>query len=311
MLDWEGNMVETKDRHRLVIADLPEDQALTSSLQISSLESTYIDKVFDAEIDVDQDMRETYGEVAAVLREVSPTLDDIGFANRLQARAEMSRFQMAIGATTVGTEEPLLLTEAEVVSEKAPDDDTVSSDEADRWLQETIDSMASEHGALLGELDLDAIMTSATHATPRNTADAEHLSKIWRIDLEAAERTLGVTTQSKTRVSNPKLARNFGTGDRMLRYKRIKEHFFMDTFFATSKAGKSTRGHSCCQLFVTDKGFVYVVPMKTKGEVLQAVKQFAKEVGAPEAIIADSAREQKSAELRKFCTDIGTTLRVL
>ena len=57
----------------------------------------------------------------------------------------------------------------------------------------------------------------------------------------------------------------------------------MDTFFATSKAGKSSRGHTCCQLFVTDKGYVYVVPMKSKSEVLQAVKQFAKELGAPEA----------------------------
>lgn len=85
----------------------------------------------------------------------------------------------------------------------------------------------------------------------------------------------------------------------------------MDTFFATKKAGKSTWGHTCCQLFVTDKGFVYVVPMKSKSEVLQAVKQFAKEVGAPEALICDAVREQKSEEVKKFCNEIGTTLRVL
>jgi hypothetical protein len=54
----------------------------------------------------------------------------------------------------------------------------------------------------------------------------------------------------------------------------------MDTFFATKKGGKSTRGHTCCQLFVTDKGVVYLVPLKRKGEVLLAVKQFAKEIGA-------------------------------
>jgi hypothetical protein len=65
----------------------------------------------------------------------------------------------------------------------------------------------------------------------------------------------------------------------MLRYKGIGQYFFMDTFFATKAAGKSTRGHTCCQLFVTDKGFVYVVPMRSKGEVLAAVKQFAKEIG--------------------------------
>ena len=97
----------------------------------------------------------------------------------------------------------------------------------------------------------------------------------------------------------------------MLRYKRIRDHFFMDTFFATKKAGKSSRNNTCCQLFMTDKGFVYVVPMKSKSEVLQAVKQFAKEIGAPEALINDMSGEQTSKSLKKFCNEIGTTLRVL
>ena len=51
--------------------------------------------------------------------------------------------------------------------------------------------------------------------------------------------------------------------------------------------------------------------MKKRSEVLQAVKQFAKEIGAPDAIICDAAREQTSSDLRKFCNDMGTTLRVL
>ena len=85
----------------------------------------------------------------------------------------------------------------------------------------------------------------------------------------------------------------------------------MDTFFATKKGCKSTRGHTCCQLFVTDKGFVYVVPMTSKSEVYQAVKQFAKEVGVPDALICDVSGEQTSDKLRKFLNDIGTTLRLL
>ena len=83
----------------------------------------------------------------------------------------------------------------------------------------------------------------------------------------------------------------------MLRYKRIKEWFYTDTFFATKKGGKSSRGHTCCQLFVTDKGFVYVVHMRRKGEALHAIKQFAKEIGAPDAIVADMSGEQMSREV--------------
>jgi len=165
--------------------------------------------------------------------------------------------------------------------------------------------------SLAGEIDLDDIMVSAAHANPCKDVDAEHLSKIWRIDLEMAQHTLDVTTQQRTHTANPSLSKNYSTSDGMLRYKRINEHFFMDTFFATKKAGKSSCGHTCCQLFVTDKGFVYVVPMQSKSEVLQAVKQFAKEIGAPDAIISDALREQMLQPLCKFCSEIGTTLHVL
>jgi hypothetical protein len=163
-------------------------------------------------------------------------------------------------------------------------------------------------GALDGNIDLDEIMASAIQGRRHQGVKPEHLSKIWRIDIETAKRTLDATSQTSVRTDDPKIAKNYGTNDRMLRYKRINDYFFMDTFFAMKTAGKSSRGHSCCQLFVTDNFFVYVVPMRSKKEVLQAVKQFAKEIGAPDAIIADAAREQKSLELRKFCSEIGTTL---
>ena len=151
-----------------------------------------------------------------------------------------------------------------------------------------------------GNINLDDILVSSAHARPRKGIDAKHLSKIWRIDLEAAQKTLDITSQASIGKDNPSFSQNYGTNDRMLRYKRINELLFMDTFFATKKPPKSTRNHACCQFFVTDKGFVYVVLMQSKSEVLQAVKQFAKKIGAPEAIICDSAPEQKSQAVRIF-----------
>ena len=79
----------------------------------------------------------------------------------------------------------------------------------------------------------------------------------------------------------------------------------MDTFFATKKGGQSSRGHTCCQLFVTDKGFIYVVPMTRKSEVLLAIKQFAKEVGAPDSFVADMSGEQMSSEVKKFAVTLA------
>ena len=51
--------------------------------------------------------------------------------------------------------------------------------------------------------------------------------------------------------------------------------------------------------------------MRSRGEVLLAMKQFAKEVGVPDAIICDAAGEHKSNKMRSFCHEIGTTLRLL
>lgn len=62
---------------------------------------------------------------------------------------------------------------------------------------------------------------------------------------------------------------------------------------------------------MTDKGFVCVVPMLSRGEALQVVKQFAKEVGTPSAVVSDAVTEQKSQALHKFCNETWTTLRVL
>ena len=155
-----------------------------------------------------------------------------------------------------------------------------------------------QNGTLEGTIDLDEVFALAMHGyKERGSTDPIHLFKIWKIKPEVAKHTIDVTTQKRKRKSNPKLSRNYKTNDRMLRYKRINQYFYMDTFFATSKGGRSSRVHTCCQLFVTDKGYVYVVPMRARSEVVDAVKQFAKEIGAPDAIICDAAREQISQKL--------------
>ena len=45
--------------------------------------------------------------------------------------------------------------------------------------------------------------------------------------------------------------------------------------------------------------------------VPMALKMFAKDIGAPDTIICDAAREQISKEVRDFCYNIGTSICVL
>ena len=71
---------------------------------------------------------------------------------------------------------------------------------------------------------------SATAGQPKGVTQ-ELLSKIWTIPFKMAEETLRVTSQLNRHGKNTSLESNLGTNDRMLRYRRIKSHFFTDTFF--------------------------------------------------------------------------------
>ena len=100
----------------------------------------------------------------------------------------------------------------------------------------------------------------------------------------------------------------------MLIYKRISRIIFKDVF-CNKEIWKSSWVHTCCLLFVTNKDFYIFLPMKCKGRggggVIQSVKPFSKEIGAPDAIICDASGDQKSNNLRKLWRYTGTTLWVL
>ena len=186
----------------------------------------------------------------------------------LNMRNEHGQFAMNIGATSILDQIYLDDDDSEVSSD---DDDTSMDDSEDDFDPMELDDDTNE--ALL-----DNLMASTAQAGKSRGVDPRHLSKIWRISHEDAQRSIDVTTQMSIQTDDPVFSSNYSTNDRMLRYKRIKDFFFMDTFFATKKGGQSSRGHTCCQLFVTGKGFIDVVPMKRKSEVLLAIKQFAKEL---------------------------------
>ena len=84
-----------------------------------------------------------------------------------------------------------------------------------------------------GEIYLDNIMSSAAHARTKHKISAEHLIKVWKINLKKANRTIYITSKNCGRVENPKLSRNYGKNDRMILYKMIKDFFFVDTLFDT------------------------------------------------------------------------------
>ena len=291
IMNSEGEIVEEKHRTRILLSEVQESQS-TADFQISSTESEAIDTVFDSGPDP-----MTSNEACEL-------------CSLMIEKSNEAHFMNSIGASHPCMKKYPLDDDTVTTDASTGDEDSDSDSETESESEASGEIFPEEHDFADDEA-LDQFMAAAAHAEKPTGLSADQLSKVWRIDLETAKRTIGVTTQKRSHSEQTEFSRNYSTNDRMLRYKRINQYFFMDTFFATSAGGTSSRGHTCCQLFVTDKGFVHVVPMRKKSEVLQALKEFAKEVGAPEAIICDASKEQTSLSLRKFCNDMGTTLRIL
>ena len=157
--------------------------------------------------------------------------------------------------------------------------------------------------------DGDSFISAVTAGKPGGVS-AERLAKLFSIPFDDAVRTLAVTTQLNRQTADSSLSRNFGTNDRMVRYRQLDSTFFTDTMYVTAKA-KSTRGNTCAQLFVSDKALLVGYPMRDTKSYLNSLKIFAKEVGAPRTLVCDAHPTQTKREVRDFLAQIGTTLRVL
>jgi hypothetical protein len=91
---------------------------------------------------------------------------------------------------------------------------------------------------------------------------APELSRKWNIGLEAAKRTLKVTTQRGIRnVTHKNLTRRFPTNDRHFKYRHLNTTLFKDTLIANSP---SSRGNKYAQVYCNELEWVRLYPMKKK-----------------------------------------------
>ena len=218
MLDWEGNMKHEKDHEkRVVLEDIPSDDTMILSLALCEKEQMVVSSDF---VDQDKDINAAYGFE-----------DEHQLYQALHIRNKHGQFAMNIGATSI-LDQPYL----------DDDDDSQDSSDNDDTLQDNSDDDFDpiELDDDTNEALLDNFMASTAHTEKSREVDPKHLSKIWRISHEDAQRTIDATTQTSTRTDYPTLSRNYSTNDRVLRYKRINDFFFMDTFFATKKGGQSS-----------------------------------------------------------------------
>ena len=280
MLNYEGEMNDHNRRSNEPMQVSPDDD------DIFELNSVSV-KSWNAHIDATISSAYVAHDHAA---DCTENLDKY-FAKALSLRGEISHTQASIGSTTF-SDRPCDLFQS--------DPFTTSLNELEQSLS---DIVAPQH--------MNQIMTSVGALAGKSKGvSADKLSKLWLISDKLAAGAIDQNTQLCKHNADNIMSRQFSTNDRMLRYRRIQSAFFSDTMFATPKA-KSTRGNSCCQVFVSDKGFVAVYPMKTQEEFQTALHWFCKQIGVPISLIVDAHKAQTSSKVKRFCDQIGTTLRIL
>ena len=283
MVDFEGEIAET-NRHTSHPMEVDDDEGIlffdASSVLCTSLDA-HLDDVASG----------SYTQDATFEGSFVPPSSDSSFASALGIRNEISKFGASIGSCNISSS-PCQIFE---------DNNKSTLEEVKSQLEPRLDpSTVSKVMATV----------SAAAASKPEGISSSLLSKLWMIDESLAEGVLERNTQLKRQCQDNTLSRNFSTNDRMLRYKRIQSTFFTDTLHATPKA-KSTRGNTCCQLFVSDKGFVAVYPMTSQQEFQTALHWFCKQIGVPTDLIIDGHKAQKQVSVKRFSDQVGMTLRVL
>ena len=122
---------------------------------------------------------------------------------------------------------------------------------------------------------IDSVSVSSAQAGKPKNIFADFLLEIWDIDKSTATQVLDQNTQLNLQGDNNNLSRQFLTNDWILRYKHINSQFFNDTFFITASE-VSTLGNICDQIFVRNKGFVAIYPMRSKRDFPDALHIFCK-----------------------------------
>ena len=261
-------MKDPKDwRTKLVFDDIEQETISPSAFSISSAETHAMDLKYKSHEDRTQQQPNDHTMLHVgdnVIGSVSSVLDPHQMCGLMEQRAQLGMDKMIIGVKTATDQSIIILEDEDVMS--------------DRSGEETLDDLTNYEDTL-EDIDIDKIFMAGVDAMRLGTASIKHLTKLWRISYEEAKRTLDITTQHSVRTQDPTLSQNYGANDCMLWYRQINEYFYMDTFFATLKGGKSSWGNTCCQLFVSNKGYIYIVPIKYKSEVLQAIKQSPSNVG--------------------------------
>jgi len=184
MLDWNGDIMEMRYRKRYII-EQPLSGADVASVTIASFESQ-----------IDENLAKAFSprndDSASGCDNSGAQIEANIFATCLNERLGTAKITMSLGSMDTG--EASNLFDANLFESAEP-----------RYFN--MNDMKSE---------LDSISVSAVDGGKPRGITPGMLAKIWRIDHDAAERTLETTTQLNRQDASNSLSQQFSTNNRML-----------------------------------------------------------------------------------------------
>ena len=216
---------------------------------------------------------------------------DVDFFNAMNLREDISKLSVSIGSYNVSYE--------------PCSDFDIYKTSFSKWEQ-----VESTFKSVLNPEEIEHVKSKvlSTQASRFRRVSKELLSKLWIVPENLAEKEIEWNTQLCRKSKNNNLSRNYTKNDRMLRFKRLQSVLFTDTMFATKH--KSTKVNKCCQVFVSDEGYI-VHPMKYQDEFETALHWFCTEFGVLVNMIVDGFSTQKKPSVKRFCDQVGTALNIL
>ena len=124
---------------------------------------------------------------------------------------------------------------------------------------------------------------------PHSVITRQKLADKWSIGLEAAERTLRVTTQNGMRSFVHPVQKRAHASQPHLRHRKLLGKFYSDSVFLPDK---SIRGYIGGQLTTNGCRFTRFNPFESKAFAYEGIVDFIHHAGIPEWLITDGSKEQ-------------------
>ena len=153
---------------------------------------------------------------------------------------------------------------------------------------------------LIGEIMVHGV----THQK-LNEIGPESLASLWNIPLKYAKLTLDSTTQNAITRKDGMLSRRYKPQVHHTRYRQLGGYlgmFASDTFKSNVI---STRGNRYIQLFCNRGNYSKSYPIKSKSHAHHALDTLIHEVGVPNELLTDGAKELTTGQWAKTCRRRG------